>query len=83
MIEELDTVELLAPLPEMNVKAGRQGAVVMIYGDHEAYEVEFYNAEWEWTPDMEVPYPAVLATVTPDKLRLVHRHRTSASAAAR
>lgn len=73
MIEELDTVELIAPLPEANLKAGRRGAVVMVYGDHEAYEVEFYNADREWTPDMDVPYPAVLATVPPNKLRLVHR----------
>ncbi|MCA1667292.1 MAG: DUF4926 domain-containing protein [Thermomicrobia bacterium] len=79
MIEELDTVELLASLPGVNLKAGRQGAVVMVYGNHEAYEVEFYNADWEWTPDMNVPYPAVLATVTPDKVRLVHRHCAPAS----
>jgi hypothetical protein len=78
MFEELDTVELVAPLPEANVKVGRQGAVVMVYGNHEAYEVEFYNADWEWTPDMDVPYPAVLATVTPDRVRLVQRHRASA-----
>jgi hypothetical protein len=80
MIEELDTVELLTSLPEVNLAAGRQGAVVMVYGDHEAYEVEFYHADWEWTPDMDVPYPAILATVTPDKLRLVHRHHASATA---
>jgi hypothetical protein len=82
MIEELDTVELLTPLPEANLAAGRQGAVVMVYGNHEAYEVEFYNADWEWTPDMDVPYPAVLATVAAGKVRLVHRHRGSATAGA-
>lgn len=80
MIEELDTVELLTPLPEANLEVGRRGAIVMVYGDHEAYEVEFYNADWEWTPDMDIPYPAILATVTPDKVRLVYRHRTSATA---
>jgi hypothetical protein len=32
---------------------------------------------------MNVPYPAVLATVTPDKMRLVHRHRASAAVASR
>jgi len=82
MIEELDTVELITPLPEFGLSAGRRGAVVMVYGDHEAFEVEFYNADWEWTPDMDVPYPAVLATVTPDNVRLVHRHRAAATAAA-
>jgi hypothetical protein len=81
MIKELDTVELLAPLPEAGLRAGRQGAVVVVYGNHEAYEVEFYNADWQWTPDMDVPYPAVLVAVTPDKVRLVHRHRTSVTAA--
>jgi hypothetical protein len=80
MIKELDTVELLVPLPEANLAAGRQGAVVMVYGNHEAYEVEFYNADLEWTPDMDVPYPAVLATVTSDNVRLVHRHQASATA---
>ncbi len=83
MIEELDTVELLTPLPDMNVKAGRQGAVVMVYGDHEAYEIEFYNADWQWTPELDVPYPSVLATVTPDKVRLVHPHRALETAASR
>ncbi len=82
MIEELDTVELLTPLPEANLAAGRRGAVVLVYGNHEAYEVEFYNADWEWTPDMDVPYPAVLATVTSDNVRLVHRHHASATAGA-
>ena len=83
MIEELDTVELTAPLAEANLEAGRQGAVVMVYGDHEAYEIEFYNADWRWTPEMNVPYPAVLATVTPDQVRLVQRHRVSEKAASR
>ena len=80
MIKELDTVELLTPLPEANLAAGRRGAVVMVYGKDEAYEVEFYNADWEWTPDMDVPYPAVLATVTADNVRLVHRHHASVPA---
>jgi len=83
MIEELDTVELTAPLPEANLKVGPRGAVVMVYGDHEVYEVEFYDADWEWTSDMDVPYPAVLATVTPDQVRLVQRHRVSEKAASR
>lgn len=82
MIKELDTVELLTPLPEANLAVGRQGAVVMVYGNHEAYEVEFYNADWEWTPDMDVPCPAVLATVTADNVRLVHRHHTAATTGA-
>ena len=81
MFEELDTVELIAPLPGTNVKAGGQGVVVMVYGDHEAYEVEFYNADWQWTPEMDVPYPAVLVTVPPDKVQLVHRHRAPETAA--
>ncbi len=83
MIAELDTVELLAPLPEADLKAGRRGAVVMVYGDHEAYEVEFYNADWQWTPEMDVPYPAVLVAITPDKVRLVQRHHLSNTAASR
>jgi hypothetical protein len=82
-IEELDTVELLAPLPEADLKAGRRGAVMMVYGNHEAYEVEFYNADWQWTPDMDVPYPVVLVAVTPDKVRLVHRHHSATTAATR
>lgn len=41
-IEELDVVALKADWPELGLKAGDRGAVVMLYGD-EACEIEFVN----------------------------------------
>ena len=38
---ELDTVVLTIDLPEEGLKAGDLGAVVAVYGDGAAYEVEF------------------------------------------
>jgi hypothetical protein len=44
--ELFDTVELLVDLPEQNLRAGTQGAIVHQYTD-EAYEVEFTNEDGE------------------------------------
>jgi len=43
MIKEYDRVVLTEDLPDENLKAGDVGTVVMIYGDHEGYELEFFN----------------------------------------
>jgi len=46
--QEYDVVRLLRPLPEHDLPAGSQGAVVMVYCDAElplAYEVEFADAD--------------------------------------
>lgn len=44
--EVFDVVELLIHLPERNLQAGAQGAIVEQYSDRQ-YEVEFTNAEGE------------------------------------
>ena len=40
-IEEYDVVRLRRPLPEHKLMAGAVGAVVMVYENPTAYEVEF------------------------------------------
>jgi hypothetical protein len=44
MTEELDVIALKRDWPELGLKAGDQGAVVLVYGD-EACEVEFVNTD--------------------------------------
>lgn len=43
-IKLLDTVALLEDLPEENLWRGQVGAVVEVYNDGEAFEVEFVDA---------------------------------------
>lgn len=49
----------------VSLAEGTRGAVVMVYGDHEAYEVEF----------MEGEYTLALVTLSPQNVRLVEKHR--------
>jgi hypothetical protein len=44
MIEELDIVSLKRDRADLGLKAGDEGAVVLVYGD-EACEVEFVNPD--------------------------------------
>ena len=44
MIEELDVVALKRDRADLGLKAGDEGAVVLVYGD-EACEVEFVNPD--------------------------------------
>ncbi len=74
MIEELDTVALTEPLLDHGLAKGAEGVVVMVYGNHQAYEVEFLDG----------PRTVALVTLTPDTVQLVHRFTpVSAAAAAR
>jgi hypothetical protein len=41
MIKELDVIALTRDVPEHGLVAGDVGAVVMVYNDGEAFEVEF------------------------------------------
>jgi len=63
MIEELDVIVLTHPCPEYGLAEGERGTVVMVYGDHEAYEVEFMEGD-TW-------YTKALVTLRPDDVRLV------------
>jgi len=45
MIKELDTIVLSRDVPEHGLKKGDIGAVVHIYGEGEAFEVEFITGQ--------------------------------------
>lgn len=47
MIQELDTVALVADLPEHGLKSGDIGAVVMVHNKPQGYEVEFVTLAGE------------------------------------
>lgn len=47
MIEELDMVALTVDLPEYNLRTHDVGAVVLVHGDHDGYEVEFVTITGE------------------------------------
>lgn len=42
MLKKHERTVLTLDLPEHHLKAGDVGTVVFIYGDHEAYELEFF-----------------------------------------
>jgi len=44
MIQELDTVVLTHDLPEHGLEQGDVGAIVHVYGEGRAFEVEFVTA---------------------------------------
>ncbi|MGI8857933.1 MAG: DUF4926 domain-containing protein [Thermomicrobiales bacterium] len=71
-MEELDTVALAEPLSDHGLAKGAEGVVVMVYGNHEAYEVEFLDG----------PRTVALVTLMPDQVRLVHRFTSASTAAA-
>jgi hypothetical protein len=47
MLKLFDTVALLSPHPELGLVRGQVGAVVDVYRDGEAFEVEFANDKGE------------------------------------
>ena len=47
MIKELDTVALTRDLPTQGLVAGDLGAVVMVYADGKAFEIEFVSLTGE------------------------------------
>ena len=64
MIRELDTVVLAHSIPQHSLAAGDIGAVVHVYKNHAAYEVEFIAGEGETI--------AVL-TLEPSDIRVMRR----------
>lgn len=59
--DELDVVQIAADIPALGLSAGTRGTVVMVYGGHEAYEVEFVGQDGDtialeqFTPDQLLP----------------------------
>lgn len=56
MINELDLVVLLEDLPDLKLRKGDVGTVVLIHSDHAGYEVEF--ATFDGTPIAVTTLPA-------------------------
>jgi len=65
MIAEHDLVVLTGPLAEHNLQAGDVGTVVHLYGQDEAYEVEFATMQGK---------TVALATVPARLVRAVGNH---------
>ena len=61
MIAEHDLVVLTGPLAEHNLQAGDVGTVVHLYGQNEAYEVEFATMQGKTIALATVPAPLVRA----------------------
>jgi hypothetical protein len=62
MIKEHDRVVLTADIPEEGLRRGDVGTIVQIYGQDEAFEVEFFTLDGS---------TAVLATVSASQARPV------------
>lgn len=45
MIQEYETIELKTDLPKYELHEGDKGTVVMVHGQGEGYEVEFFDQE--------------------------------------
>jgi hypothetical protein len=56
LINELDTVVLTIDLPEEGLKAGDLGAVVGVYRNGAAYEVEFVTLKGETVSVVTIPH---------------------------
>lgn len=69
MIDELDVVALLIDRPDLKLAKGSVGTVVAVYGEAEAFEVEFVDPDGA-TYDLE--------TFRPDELLKLH-HRAEAA----
>lgn len=62
MIQELDVVALTCDISGTHLKKGDMGTVVLVYGNNEAYMVEFV---------VQTGFTAALADVKSDDVRLV------------
>jgi len=68
--DQFDSVALTTAVPEHDLPVGAQGAVVMVHGDHEAYEVEF----------MRNAKTIALLTLLPRQLCLIQKFATAHTA---
>ena len=76
MIKELDTVALTSDLPEQGLARGDLGAVVMVYNDGEAFEVEFVALDGTTLALLTLPADAI----RPIRAREIAHARVVASA---
>ena len=47
MIKEFDTVVIIEELPQYGITKGTLGIVVMIHGNHDAYELEIFDDNYQ------------------------------------
>jgi hypothetical protein len=73
---ELDQAMLLTDLPDHGLRAGDVGVVVGVYGDGEAYEIEFLTADGDTVAVETLP----AAQVTPLAGRRILHARPFATA---
>ena len=66
MLKELETVVLTVDLPEHRLAAGDLGAIVHVYHNGEAYEVEFVATDGS-TIALETLYPNQLRNASSKK----------------
>ena len=59
MIRELDSVVLTVNRPELGLLAGDVGTVVYVYGEGEAFEVEFVTLAGETLGVLTLPKEAI------------------------
>lgn len=74
MIRELDIVALTVDLPELDLREGDVGAVVLVYKDGKMFEAEFVNPAGE---------TRALATLGASQIRRLPLDSTSAGDSAR
>ncbi len=68
MFNELDSVALLVDRPRSNLPKGQVGTIVCVYGEHEAFEVEFVDEDG-FTYGLEMFRPEELLKVSQDAER--------------
>ena len=76
MIREHDRVVLTAPLPGEGLESGDIGAVVHVYPENKAYELEFVTLTGQTAAVVTVPSShvrPVASTEIPHARELVHR----------
>lgn len=61
MMKELDTVALTRDIPDQGLRRDDLGAVVMVYNDGEAFEVEFVALNGETIALQTLPADAIRA----------------------
>lgn len=64
-LAELDTVQLQKAHPECGLAAGAIGAVVLVHGQGEAYEVEFVALDGHTQAVLTLPAAEVAAVFQP------------------
>ncbi len=70
-IKQYDVVALTVDLPKENLWSGQVGAVVEVYNDGEAFEVEFVDKDGQTYG---------LLTLRPDQLMVLHYEPVEAAA---